>query len=248
MTSVPESVQDKNVLNLTATPCEICGPSTYDEEMIGCDGCTGWFHFRCVGISGEKLPEKWYCQSKACQEKAQEYQKDAEKHALSGDQAEDSDKASVDSPANASSLVASLQALEESSKRQYESFKVEMQLRKKEKMIQLAFESMKVELERELQLDIEKKKMELELQRQAEEERQQKVWQAEMLGKKTEQIKRMKANQAAFEEQMAVLDATLTGLSVRKVPKVVPKTVESGIRAGPSGKSNENQLQRSKKH
>ncbi|XP_065094567.1 uncharacterized protein LOC135715082 [Ochlerotatus camptorhynchus] len=234
MTSDSESVKDKTVLNLTETPCGICGPSTCAEEMIGCDGCSEWFHSRCVGISEGKSMKKWYCQSKACQEKAQEYQKqkDAKKQARSKKQTDESDKSSVNSRLGASSVEAKVRALEERQKKQYEELAVELQLRKKEREMQRAFES---------------KKMELELQMRAEEEKEQKAWQAEMLKKKMEQIKRMKANQKSFEEQMADLDQELAGLSAVKKP-VVNKVVRNEMRAEPSGKYNKNQLKLSKEN
>ena len=29
--------------------------------MITCETCGRWFHFGCVGIGENNVPEKWYC-------------------------------------------------------------------------------------------------------------------------------------------------------------------------------------------
>jgi len=42
--------------------CPICNSAQGDENMIACDHCDEWFHFRCAGV--EKVPprrQKWYC-------------------------------------------------------------------------------------------------------------------------------------------------------------------------------------------
>ncbi|XP_062702678.1 uncharacterized protein LOC134285600 [Aedes albopictus] len=195
MTSDAESTHDQTVMDLTTTQCTICGLSTSDEVMVCCDGCSKWFHTCCVDIDEDNLPKKWYCQSKACQEKAQEYrqkQKDTKKQSRTRKHGNESDKSSVSSCLAASSLEAKRRALEEKQKRQYEELEVEMQLRKKEREMQRAFEQ---------------RKMELELQMRAEEEAEQRAWQAEMLQKKKEQIQRLKANrESSFEMQMAAMD------------------------------------------
>lgn len=66
-----------NVLDLTSTPCAICGEvSTENEKMVGCDGCNCWFHYRCAGVtSAVEKEEKWYCGDEACQVVAKEYLK-----------------------------------------------------------------------------------------------------------------------------------------------------------------------------
>ncbi|XP_062704770.1 uncharacterized protein LOC134287082 [Aedes albopictus] len=230
MASDAESTHDQTIMDLTATPCAICGPSTRDEVMVGCDGCAEWFHIRCVGIEEGKLPKKWYCQSKACQEKAQEYQqkqKDAKKQARTRKNGNESDKSSVSSRLASSSVEAKVRALEEKQKRQYEEMEAERLLQKKEREMQRAFEQ---------------RKMELELQMRAEEQEEQRTWQAEMLQKKKEQIQRLKANrESSFEMQMAAMDEELAELSRRK-SKPALKVVKDVSRAGPSGKINKNVL------
>ncbi|XP_062705239.1 uncharacterized protein LOC134287427 [Aedes albopictus] len=234
MTSDAESTHDQTIMDLTATPCAICGPSTRDEVMVGCDGCSEWFHIRCVGIEKDNLPKKWYCQSKACQETAQEYrqkQKDAKKQPRTRKNGNESDISSVSSRLAASSVEAKGRALEEKQKQQYEELEVEMLLRKKEMAMQRAFEQ---------------RKMELELQMRAEEEVKQRAWQAEMLQKKKEQLQRLKANrESSFEIQMAAMDEELAELSGRK-SKPAPKVVTDVSRAIPSGKINPNVLKLSK--
>ncbi|XP_062713145.1 uncharacterized protein LOC134284014 [Aedes albopictus] len=221
---------EPTVMDLTATQCTICGLSTSDEVMVSCDGCSKWFHTCCVDIDEDNLKKKWYCQSKACQEKAQEYrqkQKDTKKQARTRKHGNESDKSSVSSYLAASSLEAKGRALEEKQKRQYEELEVEMQLRKKEREMQRAFEQQKTELE---------------LQMRAEEEEEQRAWQAEMLQKKKEQIQQLKANrELSFEMQMAAMDEELAELSSQK-SKPAPKVVKDVSRAGPSGKVNPNVL------
>ncbi|XP_062702122.1 uncharacterized protein LOC134285435 [Aedes albopictus] len=234
MASDAESTHDQTIMDLTATPCAICGPSTRDEVMVGCDGCSGWFHIRCVGIEEGKLPKKWYCQNKACQEKAQEYQqkqKDAKKQARTRKNGNESDKSSVSSRLVSSSVEAKVRALEEKQKRQYEEMEAELLLQKKEREMQRAFEQ---------------RKTELELQMRAEEEEEQRAWRVEMLQKKKEQIQRLKANrEPSFEMQMAAMDEELAELSSQK-SKPAPKVVKDVSRASPSGKINKNVLKRGK--
>ena len=39
----------------------ICGlPESYDSDMISCDRCEQWFHFRCMHIQTPP-PETWFC-------------------------------------------------------------------------------------------------------------------------------------------------------------------------------------------
>ncbi|XP_062707805.1 uncharacterized protein LOC134288096 [Aedes albopictus] len=234
MTSDAESTHDQTVMDLTATQCTICGLSTSDEVMVCCDGCSKWFHTCCVDIDEDNLPKKWYCQSKACQKKAQEYrqkQKDAKKQPRTRKNGNESEISSVSSRLAASSVEAKGRALEEKQKQQYEELEVEMLLRKKEMAMQRAFEQ---------------RKMELELQMRAEEQEEQRAWQAEMLQKKKEQLQRLKANrESSFEMQMAAMDEELAELSGRKL-KPAPKVVTDVSRAIPSGKINPNVLKLSK--
>ncbi|XP_058823003.1 uncharacterized protein LOC131684292 [Topomyia yanbarensis] len=192
----PSDFESASQMDLTSTPCGICGPSTCDEQMIGCDGCLKWFHTRCVGVKEDSIPDKWYCQSKACRKQAQEYQqkrKDAKRR--------ESDKSSVGTLAGTSSVEQRLKALEEKQKRQTEELEAEMMLQQKERMMQRAFE---------------RKKMEMEMRRREEDEEEEKAWQVEMLQRKKAQIERMKANRQAFENKMAELDDELKALAVMK--------------------------------
>ncbi|XP_062709714.1 uncharacterized protein LOC134288548 [Aedes albopictus] len=84
----------------------------------------------CVDIDEDNPPKKWYCQSKACQEKAQEYRQkkqDAKKPARTRKHGNELDKFSVSSCLATSSVEAKGRALEEKQKRQYEEQEVEMQ-------------------------------------------------------------------------------------------------------------------------
>ncbi len=40
----------------------ICGlPDSYDSQMIECESCQQWFHFKCVGL--QSGPDSWCCPS-----------------------------------------------------------------------------------------------------------------------------------------------------------------------------------------
>ena len=50
--------------------CGICkidvsdNPRTFNEESVGCDSCPIWYHFGCVGITMDTVPNKkdtWIC-------------------------------------------------------------------------------------------------------------------------------------------------------------------------------------------
>ena len=69
-TSYSESRTDDDV-----SLCGVCRKSCKEEEecesqddySLGCDGkCKGWFHYKCVGVTGTepflfKAKSKWYC-------------------------------------------------------------------------------------------------------------------------------------------------------------------------------------------
>lgn len=42
--------------------CPLCSSPQQNQNMIGCDSCDDWYHFRCVGIDSEPPNrQKWYC-------------------------------------------------------------------------------------------------------------------------------------------------------------------------------------------
>lgn len=44
--------------------CPACGRPDNGSPMIGCDGCDGWYHWVCVGITEEPgATEDWFCKS-----------------------------------------------------------------------------------------------------------------------------------------------------------------------------------------
>lgn len=44
--------------------CPACGRPDNGSPMIGCDGCDGWYHWVCVGITEEPgAEEDWFCKS-----------------------------------------------------------------------------------------------------------------------------------------------------------------------------------------
>ena len=40
--------------------CDCQRPECYDD-MIECDGCTKWFHFKCVGLCSDSITDDWMC-------------------------------------------------------------------------------------------------------------------------------------------------------------------------------------------
>lgn len=215
-----ESVRDETVLNIREPTCGICGPSIRDEEMIGWDGCLGWFHNRCVGVKDGKLAKKWYSQNRICQEKAQEYQKqEAKRQARKVKQIDVSDKSSVSSHVGAPNVETKLKLLEDQQKRQYEELEVQMRLW-----------------------------LALELQMRVEVEEQQRIWLQEVLQKKKEQLARMRTNQESFEKQMADLDREMAEFSGPKVQKSLSKINVGVSKAGASTKVDRNVLKLSKEN
>ncbi|KAJ2954645.1 hypothetical protein O0L34_g2940 [Tuta absoluta] len=44
--------------------CPACGRPDNGSDMIGCDGCDGWYHWVCVGITEDPgATEDWFCKS-----------------------------------------------------------------------------------------------------------------------------------------------------------------------------------------
>ena len=41
--------------------CPGCNKPDDGSPMIGCDGCDGWYHWPCVGITSEPTNDEWYC-------------------------------------------------------------------------------------------------------------------------------------------------------------------------------------------
>ncbi|XP_062713981.1 uncharacterized protein LOC134290796 [Aedes albopictus] len=57
-----------NSTEITDCSCAICnGPDHDDVGMVGCDNCSQWFHFKCVGVSADVKDISWVCIT--CKEK-----------------------------------------------------------------------------------------------------------------------------------------------------------------------------------
>ncbi len=53
-------VQKSTLQHLSIQLHCLCGlPETYDSQMVECEDCQKWFHFRCVGLKSE--PQNWLC-------------------------------------------------------------------------------------------------------------------------------------------------------------------------------------------
>lgn len=207
-----ESAADDVEMNLTMTPCEICGPSTINEEMVGCDGCEKWFHSRCVGGVDVPKSAKWYCKSAVCQQLAQENKKQlkevTKKQSKSRKNTDDSEKPLVDSAKGAFSMEQKLKALKEKQKQMEDELEAKIKLKQMEKRMMLAMEKRRIEMERKLQ---------------AEDEEEQRVMREEVIREKHERIKRMETGQLAFDKQVADLDRKLIEL------RAIPGTSSSNV-------------------
>ena len=42
--------------------CKCKMPESYDD-MVCCDGCDKWYHFKCINLRSNHLPKKWICPS-----------------------------------------------------------------------------------------------------------------------------------------------------------------------------------------
>ena len=43
------------------TNCRCGLPNEYDDNMVLCNGCGGWFHHVCAGVGESSLPDVWLC-------------------------------------------------------------------------------------------------------------------------------------------------------------------------------------------
>ncbi|XP_058814526.1 uncharacterized protein LOC131678398 [Topomyia yanbarensis] len=196
------------ILDFTQTPCTTCGQiSTVNEEMIACETCNSWHHFRCVGVTAAIRKErKWFCLEAACQEASYEYQKakEGKKTTRAKKNAEESDKSSVKSDRqNVQTLEQKLKAMEEKQKRIEQELETEWRLKEKELAFKRAMEQKKIMMEKKLR---------------AQEEEDQRFFQETRLKEKKEHIDRMKTMQQSYHDAMKSLDDELNALKVTRNP------------------------------
>ncbi|XP_058817350.1 uncharacterized protein LOC131680654 [Topomyia yanbarensis] len=196
-------------LDLTQTPCDTCGQiSAENEGMVGCEGCKSWHHFRCVGVTAAVRKEKkWFCSETACQEAAQEFQKNKEpkKTGRSKKNADDSDRSSVKSDrSNVLTVEQRMQAMEEKQKQMEQELLAEWALKEKE---------------RAFKRSLEEKRNLLEKQLREKEEEDQKYLQKERLREKQEPMK-------GLDEELDEVKGAVGQLTKGNV-KLLPKTNES---------------------
>ena len=43
--------------------CTVCNHDLHSEPSIICDSCLEWYHFRCVGLTGQPKKKTWFCRS-----------------------------------------------------------------------------------------------------------------------------------------------------------------------------------------
>lgn len=49
--------------------CLVCGGEE-NEEMVGCDGCLGWFHYNCVNLNEFQVSKIKYFFCAICEDKS----------------------------------------------------------------------------------------------------------------------------------------------------------------------------------
>ena len=57
------SVAQVNDDKCSSALCPDCGVGEDGSQMIGCDGCDSWIHWRCAGITAEPKDDKWFCRA-----------------------------------------------------------------------------------------------------------------------------------------------------------------------------------------
>jgi len=58
---LPDQQMDSSLPDESQVLCSVCGERE-SEKMIGCDKCDGWYHWKCVGITEDPLPnDVWFC-------------------------------------------------------------------------------------------------------------------------------------------------------------------------------------------
>ena len=43
--------------------CCVCHHDLHCEASIICESCLEWYHFRCVGLTGQPKKKNWFCRS-----------------------------------------------------------------------------------------------------------------------------------------------------------------------------------------
>ena len=43
--------------------CSVCQHDLHSEPSIICESCLEWYHFRCIGLTGQPKKKNWFCHS-----------------------------------------------------------------------------------------------------------------------------------------------------------------------------------------
>lgn len=63
MTEPRQSTKERRVSFLNIEVNCRCGKSDSWQDMIGCDGCSKWYHLHCAGLADCVIPDgDWFCQ------------------------------------------------------------------------------------------------------------------------------------------------------------------------------------------
>ncbi|XP_055584852.1 uncharacterized protein LOC129737719 [Uranotaenia lowii] len=192
--------------DFTITACEKCGEtSTQDEGMVGCNGCAGWFHYRCVGVTDEvKKQKKWFCPSEACQQlfyKFQRKQEAGRKGALK--KTEGSDKSSTTSEQRMSLWS---ENKDETIRMQDTNQSVREETHETEKRHALEKQDMEIEaMTRQYELEAELRERKLKLEEQM---------LKKALNDKRMYLEKAKKMRESYQSQMDAMDKELAELSI----------------------------------
>lgn len=192
-------------MEFTQTPCTACGQiSTENEEMVGCENCDQWYHFRCVGVTTEMMrkEKKWFCSETTCQETAVEYRKN-EKGKKSKQIIKSTDESDRESKKSDRQSVLTIE-------QRLKSMEKNQKLMEKE----VEAEWLLKEKEMNFRCDMEKKKLIMERKMREKEEENTRIILEEKLKEKREHLERMRAMQSSYEKEMSSLDRDLYNLKV----------------------------------
>ncbi|XP_055623158.1 uncharacterized protein LOC129766604 [Toxorhynchites rutilus septentrionalis] len=191
-------------MDFTLTPCAACNKTSSENEgMVGCDSCSRWFHYRCVGVTAVvKKEKKWFCSDAACQEMAIKYQTKKPPKKSSTRSTTKSDAVPTQEE--------KLKAMEEEFKRKMQELEFERIIKEKEMEFKLALQERKLQMEKEIQMAQEK----LLLERAREE--------------KTRHLKEMKAMRESYQEEMAGMEEKFA-LMPKRDPKVPAEDPKEGV-------------------
>ncbi|XP_055603751.1 uncharacterized protein LOC129751982 [Uranotaenia lowii] len=214
----------------TLTPCVTCGSaSTRNEGMVCCNGCEGWFHFRCVGVTESvKRQKKWFCPAELCQQMYSKHLKKQEsaaasRRAAAAKKVDGSEKSSARSEHQSSSSdegkrKSQREEQKARSKRQEEDRILEMERQDYE----IAFKARQYAIEAELR------------ERQTELER--KMLEKVLLDKKSV-VERLKQMRSSFQEQMNAVDEELAQLTM-EIKQTTSTNQQSKKTSTPLSKNN----------